>query len=319
MLVRRKALVPILFLRGALVPAQELGTSTCSRGRSLEVRKEVWTALRLELLSGVVADADSVLWAAGAGNLEDLRAVRLGDKPTEDKLAVDNARLAGDWRLAVAIEGRQERALAVDRDLGRLVAQRVDVLQRALIILAALDADRALRDGRQHLVPLDDGGEVLLHVHTLQARVRQQRRIHHALVQLAQASLHVAPEVDHLQRRVFGKDLRLPPERGAADHGAVGKVSDRLGLRRNEYVAGVLTLQVARQHRPLGDPGRHVLHRVHADVHLVGEQSNIKLLREEALAANLGEGLVQDHVTSRLHRDDLDRTLLSELGERRLE
>jgi len=40
---------------------------------------------------------------------------------------------------------------------------------------------------------------------------------------------------------------------------------------------------------------------VDANVHLVAEERHVELLREEALAADLAQRLVEDHVALRLH------------------
>ena len=49
-------------------------------------------------------------------------------------------------------EQRGRRALAGDRDRGLAVIDGGEQIARALIVLADLDADGALRHGRQHVV-----------------------------------------------------------------------------------------------------------------------------------------------------------------------
>lgn len=57
------------------------------------------------------------------------------------------------------------------------------------------------------------------------------------------------------------------------------------------------------------------LHRVHGNVDASIQQCLINLLCEQALAANVCQGLTQDLVTCGLDDDDLKSTLLSKLWE----
>lgn len=57
------------------------------------------------------------------------------------------------------------------------------------------------------------------------------------------------------------------------------------------------------------------LHGVHGDVDAAVQQRVVNLLGEQALAANVGQRLVQDLVAGGLDDDDLQGALLVELGE----
>ena len=90
----------------------------------------------------------------------------------------------------------------------------------------------------------------------------------------------------------------LRPERLVADgemntyHNKVTFVCmSKMSGRGRTHVARVLALEHARQHGAVGEPRRHVLHRVDANVHLVAEERHVELLREEALAADLAQRL----------------------------
>jgi hypothetical protein len=60
------------------------------------------------------------------------------------------------------------------------------------------DADGALGHGGQHLLSAEGLGDVLGHAKALQTGERKQGGLHAALLQLADAGLHVAAEVLHL-------------------------------------------------------------------------------------------------------------------------
>ena len=101
-----------------------------------------------------------------------------------------------------------------------------------------------------------------------------------------------------------------------ADDGPGRQLRQRRHPRRaDQRVAHVLPRQVARQHRPLRQVGRDVLHRVDRDVDAAVEQRVVDLLGEEALAADVGEGLAEDLVARGLDDADLEGAVLREVGE----
>lgn len=57
------------------------------------------------------------------------------------------------------------------------------------------------------------------------------------------------------------------------------------------------------------------LHGVDCDINTAVEQSLVDLLGEKALAADVCEGLVENLIARRLDNDNLECTLLLELGE----
>ena len=67
-----------------------------------------------------------------------------------------------------------------------------------------------LRHGRQHVVDRQHARRLVRHVQALEPRQRQQRRADHAVLQLAQARLHITAEVHHLPARA-PRGLSKPP------------------------------------------------------------------------------------------------------------
>ena len=60
------------------------------------------------------------------------------------------------------------------------------------------------------------------------------------------------------------------------------------------------------------------LHGVHCDVYTAIQKRLIDLPGEEALAADVGEGRIENLIACRLDDDNLERSLLTQLGESRL-
>ena len=81
------------------------------------------------------------------------------------------------------------------------------------IVGAALDADRALPDRRQHLLGRQHHDAGILDAQAAQAGQRQQRGVDLAGRELAQPGVDVAAEVDHAQVGAPRQQLRLAPHR----------------------------------------------------------------------------------------------------------
>mmetsp|Transcript_12341 Transcript_12341/g.25126 ORF Transcript_12341/g.25126 Transcript_12341/m.25126 type:complete len:274 (-) Transcript_12341:267-1088(-) len=221
------------------------------------------------------------------------------------ELSIDDLSLAGDGRTAVAIKCSEESSLAVYACLGLGVVQGSKVVEGSLVVGTALDTDGTLGNGGKHLVLFNDLSGVLLHVHALEASKGKHCRINNAIAKLLQTSLDVATEVDNLKLGVLCENLGLATEGSRTDDGSRREVSEGLRLVGDEHITGVLARKVARQNGALREVRRDVLHRVHADVHLVEQQLHIKLLGEQTLASDLSESNVKSLVT--LRRDDVDR------------
>mmetsp|Transcript_33342 Transcript_33342/g.79061 ORF Transcript_33342/g.79061 Transcript_33342/m.79061 type:complete len:232 (+) Transcript_33342:333-1028(+) len=213
------------------------------------------------------------------------------------------------------IQCHEEGALADDCKPCWLIVEPGEVLRRSLVARAAGDADGALGDRGEHLLLREDARDGVRHVEALEARERKEGRVHSALVELPQPSLHVPAEVHDLEVRVLGEDLALPAQRGAPDHCALGELGQRLVLPGHKNIACVLAREVAGQDSALGEVCWHVLHGVHGDVDPAVEQGIVNLLGEEPLASNVRERLVKNLVPCRLDNFDLERTILIELRE----
>ena len=209
-------------------------------------------------------------------------------------------RVRGDGRAAGAVQRGEERALALDADARLLVVQLGEEAQLLLVAGAARDADGTLRHRGEHHVHVQHLCGVLRHLHAVQARDRQQRAVHDALLELADARLHVAAEVHALQLGELAQELRLAAERRGADERAVGELGQVVVLDGDERVAHVLAGEHAGQDGALGQVRGHVLHGVHRDVDATVEQRDVQLAREQPFPADVRQGLVQNLVAGGL-------------------
>ena len=93
------------------------------------------------------------------------------------------------------------------------MVERRDQAGRGVVVGADLDADGALRHGRQHHFRRHRGRDVLRQSQSIEAGAGQERRIGNALLQLAQPRLHVAAEADDAQVGTRAQHLRLAARR----------------------------------------------------------------------------------------------------------
>ena len=100
--------------------------------------------------------------------------------------------------------------------------------------------------------------------------------------------------------------LRLPPQRGGTDDGALRQRVDRRPFRADEGVAHVLARQDRRDRQAVGQRRRHVLHGMHGEIDRAVEQRLLDLLGEQPLAARFAQRPVLDAVAGRFDDDDLE-------------
>jgi hypothetical protein len=132
------------------------------------------------------------------------------------------------------------------------------------------------------------------------------------LVELSQPRPDVAPERHHLKIRPQRQELRLPPQARRPDHRPLGQVGQRQrprARRPHPGVARILAGGRRRQHQPGRQLGRHVLERVHRQVHLARQERLLELLGEQPLSADFAQRHVQHLIPAgvddrELHRRD---------------
>ena len=186
-----------------------------------------------------------------------------------------------------------------------------------LIGLPAFDADHALTDRRQHLLGRQRGGGHVRQSEAIQAGARQQRGVDLAPVQLLQARADAAAEIDHFEIRPPRQDLRLTAKRRRADHGPLGQGGDAVRLPADQRIPGIGTLQHAGDGQAVRQPGRHVLHGMHAGIDAAVEQCHLDLFAKQPLAADVGERPVCDPVAGGADHHHLDGAGLAQVIERR--
>ena len=128
-----------------------------------------------------------------------------------------------------------------------------------------------------------------------QTRHREQDRVEPPLAQTPQPRVHVATQVLELELRPQRVNQRAAPEARGADTGA-GPELRKARPARDEHVARVGALQDRHERETGGQRRRHVLQRVHGEVHLSRQQRLFDLLQEGALAADGLEPLVLEPV-----------------------
>ncbi len=175
-----------------------------------------------------------------------------------------------------------------------------------IVALAAdFNAQGALAGGRQHLLWLEDMANALLQAQALEARSGQYDGVVLPLVELAQARVQIAAQRHDLQIRAQVLQQHLAAQAGGTHHRALGQILQARIARRDKGIARVFALHHAGQGEALGQLHGHVLERVHGDMGAAFFQGHFQFLDEQALAAHLGEGAIQDLVALGGHAQQL--------------
>ncbi len=178
-----------------------------------------------------------------------------------------------------------------------------------VIVEAAFDADRTLTVGRQALLRLDEGGDAMCHLQTLQAGGGENDGVIFTGIQLGETGIDVATQVADHQIRAGGPQLTLTAQAGGADHGALRQCFYLAETVGNEGIARIFALTDGVQAQPLGELHRHILHGVDGDVGAALQHGGFQLLDEQPLATHFGERGIQDLVTLSAHGHQLDLQL----------
>ncbi len=170
----------------------------------------------------------------------------------------------------------RQRALARRRQAGLGIEHRADAVGQA----------QALEAGGSE----DDGGVF-------------------AAIELAQPGIEVAAQRLDDQVGEAGGDQRLAAQAAGADDRAVGQVGQGGVVVGDKGVARVFALEHRAHHEPFGQLHRHVLEAVHGQVGATFGHRHFEFFDEQTLAADLGQGAVEDLIAARRHSDNFDIAL----------
>ena len=164
------------------------------------------------------ASASATAPASGVG--EALRAVGAQDLAAQAQPVAVELGEAGDRRVAGAVEPGEEGALGGEALAGGGVVDRREQGRDALVAAALLDADRALRDGGQHLVRVDRSRGTASRPRRLQPGHREEGGGGDAVGELAQPGLDAAAERDDGDVRPAVERLGPAAQAGGAEDAA---------------------------------------------------------------------------------------------------
>ena len=168
-----------------------------------------------------------------------------------------------DRHLASALERGEKRALGAScRASCRASPSGARSARDASSSRPNLNRDRALPRGREPCRRVEIRGDALRRVEAVQARRREDRRVHVAFVDLPDARRHVAAELDDLEIGARRVQLRAATETRRADARPRRQIVERLGADDavdDEHVARILARQQrddleARRDSPSEDP-----------------------------------------------------------------
>ena len=177
-----------------------------------------------------------------------------------------------------------------------------------LVVLADLDADRALAHRRDHLLGVDVVGDAVGPAHAGDAGGGEDDRVDLAVLGLAHAGVEVAAHVDDLEVGAQRAHLAAAAKRARAQLAALRAATrGRSRRRRRSRRAG----RPARASRAITSPSGSSVGtsfiECTARSTVPGDELDLDLLGEQALAAHLGQRHVEDLVAGGLDDLELDR------------
>ena len=144
------------------------------------------------------------------------------------------------------------------------------------------------------------------HLQSFQAGGGQDDGVIFTGIQLGEAGVDVAPQVADHEIRAGSAQLALTAQAGGADHGPLRQLAYLVEMVGNKGITRVFALTDGVQAEPVGELHRYVFHGVDSDVGTPFQHGSLQLLDEQPLAADLGEGGVEDLVTLSAHGHQFD-------------
>ena len=232
---------------------------------------------------------------------QDDAAVHFGHQAVQDEaLVVQHLRMTGDGHLTAAVQTGQETALGFHADAGGAVFHAGQQFQHFTVITTAFDAQGTLAHGGHEGGRLEMVHAVRGKTQTLEPGGGQHDGVVFAFLHLAQAGIHIAAQGKDLQVGTQIEQLGLTAQAAGAHAGPLGQFVQRGVAVGEQAVHADLTLGHAAQDEALGQDHGHVLDAVHGQVGGTVQQGFLDLLDEQALAAHLGHGDIQDDVAAGL-------------------
>ena len=173
------------------------------------------------------------------------------------------------------------------------------------VVARALDADRALADGGQHLVDPDRRAD-MAETEPLQSGERQQCRVDVAVPRACAAASSTLPRRRRSQIRPALEQLAWRRSEAVPTMAPFGRSAIAPTSPADERVAGILARQEGRDRKAVRQRGRHVLGECTAKSIRPSQQRVLDFLGEQALAAGLRQRPVLDRVAGGLDDHDLD-------------
>ena len=169
------------------------------------------------------------------------------------------------------------------------------------IVGAALDADGALPACWQAVFNAHRRRDAILEPQPDQTCGCQDDRVVLVRVQLGQARVDVATQEADFQVGTARQQLGLTAQAGGAYDAAGWQRREALETVGYEGIACVFTLADAEQTEASREVHRYVFHGVYGDVGRVFQERGLQLLDEQTLAADFGQGRVEQLVTTAYH------------------
>lgn len=233
------------------------------------------------------------------------RTVRPCDESLQQDLIVPDPGETADRRAAGAIQGIEHGPFGLQAGQSIRIVQGHKRLRCGAVPGQAGNGDHPLPGRGQHLLGLQDRIGDISAPQPVQPGQRQKRCIRFAGLEFAQSGLYISPEQNDAEVRAVRQQLRLTPLGCRADTRTLGQSGDRVGA--DQRITRVFPLQCGGNRDALGQPGFHVLGRVHRDIDLPCEERPVDFLGEKALAARIRQRPVGDDVTGGLNHHNVGR------------
>jgi hypothetical protein len=176
------------------------------------------------------------------------------------------------------------------------VVRRAEGRDHGLVARAALEAEGPLPDRRQRDRHVDQLARPLGATESPQPGVREHGGVELTVVDLANARVDVAAQGHVLEIGAHRAQQHAASQARGAHLRPGGQIGELAALARDQRIARIFAGRDRREDEARRQLGRDVLHRMHGEIGLAGDERFLDLLEEDAFAADLVERAIDDAV-----------------------
>ena len=175
--------------------------------------------------------------------------------------------------------------------------KKLHACKEFVISYTQFNTQGSLANSREHLFRIKKGSDPLRKSQPVQSGPGKDNGIIFTFIKFTQPGIQIAAQVFDVQIRTKAGQLCLTPQAGSPNDRSPGQVVHTCIVKRDKGILGNFPCRHYGHMKSGGQIGGHVLHGVDGKIDPLIQQGIFDFLDKQPLAADLGQGYIQDFIT----------------------